>query len=313
MEDFGIIVICCDQDYLFAKGVCASIRHFLGDVPICLLVDGTFSVADMQKAYDVKVINSENMKYDVLRKRSFGWGTTRMIAFWESPFKHFLIVDSDVAIWGNVLKYANFDNYDIIIDRPCYPYTREMIQEYFFDLPVFEKDYPDFQWQDRSFVCPAVLFGTRDIFPLEDYIAILDYLKEKPNVFKYGDMGFINYMMFRAADEGKLRLGQEDIQYIAVDFPQEDFQKRFPMGETGPIAKEGNDIVIHWAGPKPTLSTSKTYTDPMNFFRRKALKDTNGTTGLPAEALLQVEDFKRNFYVYNKKVRKKLGNLVGAK
>lgn len=313
MEDFGIIVICCDQDYLFAKGVCASIRYFLGDVPIALLVDGNFSVADMQKAYGVKVISRETMTYDVLKKRSFGWGTTRMIAFWESPFKHFLIIDSDVAIWGNVLKYANFNDYDLIIDQPCYPYTQEMVQEYFFNLPTFEKDFPGFEWRDRTFVCPAVLFGTRDIFPLEEYIEILDYLAKKPGVFKYGDMGFINYMMFRAAEEGRLRLGQEDIQYIAVDFPREDFEKRFAMGPDGPIVQNDDAIVIHWAGYKPTLSTSKTYSDPMNFFRRKALQDTNGTTGLAAEAILQVEDFQRNFFVYNKKVRKKLGQLVGTK
>lgn len=313
MEDFGIIVICCDQDYLFAKGVCASIRYFLGDVPIALLVDGNFSVADMQQAYDVKVISRETMTSDVLKQRSFGWGTTRMIAFWESPFKHFLIIDSDVVVWGDVLKYANFNDYDLIIDQPCYPYTPEMVQEYFFDLPIFEKDYAGFEWRDRTFVCPAVLFGTRDIFPLEEYIGILDYLQQKPGVFKYGDMGFINYMMFRGAEEGKLRLGQEDIQYIVADFPREDFEKRYPMGPDGPIVKDNEGVVIHWAGPKPTLSTKTTYSDPMNFFRRKALKDYNGTTGIAAEAILQAEDFQRNFFVYNKKIRKKIGKLVGAK
>ncbi|MDY7016016.1 MAG: hypothetical protein SVX43_20945, partial [Cyanobacteriota bacterium] len=247
---------------------------------------------------------------DVLKKRSFGWGTTRMIAFWESPFKHFLIIDSDVVVWGNVLKYANFDDYDLIIDQPCYPYTREMVQEYFFDLPVFEADFPGFEWRDRAFVCPAVLFGTRDIFPLEEYVEILDYLDKKPGVLKYGDMGFINYMMFRAADEGRLRLGHQDIQYIAADFPRADFEKRFPMSAEGPVVRDDEANVIHWAGPKPTISSAKTYAEPMNFFRRKALKDATGTTGLAAEALLQVEDFQRNFFVYNKKVRKKLGNLV---
>jgi hypothetical protein len=55
MEDFGIIIACCDQDYLFAKGCCASIRYFLGDVPICLLIDGTFSVSALEKSYGVRV------------------------------------------------------------------------------------------------------------------------------------------------------------------------------------------------------------------------------------------------------------------
>ncbi|MBD1922865.1 hypothetical protein H6F77_17575 [Microcoleus sp. FACHB-831] len=306
MEDFGVIVICCDQDYFMAKGVCASIRHFLGDVPICLLVDGTFSVADAQKAYGAKVINRMNMTHDVLKQRSFGWGTTRMIAFWESPFKHFLLVDADVIIWGNILKYANFKDYDVIIDRPCSDYSREAVQEYFFDIPVFEANFPGFNWQNRPFVCPAVLFGTRDIFTLEEYIEILDFKDKHPNVFKYGDMGFLNYMIFRAADQGRLRLGQEDIQFLVPDFPQEHAKKRFPMNETGPVVVDDEANVVHWCGPKPTLSSSNPYSEPMNFFRRKFLRDASGTTGLAAEALLQVEDLQRNIYVYKKKIRKKL-------
>lgn len=313
MEDFGIIVICCDQDYALAKGTCASIRYFLGDVPICLLVDGPLNVDDMKRAYNVKVINADNMKYDVLRKRSFGWGTTRMIAFWESPFERFLIIDSDVVVWGNVLQHANFDDYDIIIDQPCYGYTQEMVQEYFFNLPVFEKDYPGFEWRERPFVCPAVLFAKRDVFDLDEYIKILDYVDQKPGIFKYGDMGFINYMMFKGDEEGKLRLGSADIQYIVKDFPLEDVKKRFPMSVDKPVVSENDGTVIHWAGPKPTLSTNKTYADPMTFFRRKAIKDATGNTGLVADAMLQLEDIQRSFLVYNKKIQKKLGKLVKAK
>lgn len=67
MEDFGVIVVCCDQDYVFAKGTCASIRHFLGDVPICLIVDGTFSLSNLEKAYSVSVINHLNVSNGVLR------------------------------------------------------------------------------------------------------------------------------------------------------------------------------------------------------------------------------------------------------
>jgi hypothetical protein len=312
MEDFGVIVICCDQDYLFAKGTCASIRHFLGDVPICLLVDGTFSVAEVEKTYGAKVINRLNMTHEVLKKRSFGWGTTRMIAFWESPFKHFLIVDADVAIWGNVLKYANFNEFDLIIDRPCYEYSDEAIAEFFFDIPALQTYFHNFRWRNRPFVCPAVLFGTRGIFSLEEYIEILDFNDKHPGVFKYGDMGFLNLMMFRAADEGRLRLGQEDIQFLVPDFPPEDVKKRFPINETGPAVKGEDAIVIHWAGPKPTVSTKQAYSEPMSFFRRKFLQDAREVTGLKAEVALQLEDWQRNIIFYNRKISKKLGNLVKA-
>jgi hypothetical protein len=313
IEDFGIIVICCNQDYSFAKGVCASIRHFLGDVPICLLVDGDFSVADAQAAYGVKVINRQNMKYDLLKKRSFGWGITRMIAFWESPFKHFLILDADVAVWGDILKYQNFQDYDVIVDKPCYGYSDEAVNEYFFDTVALEKFFPDFQWLDRPFVCPAVLYGTRDIFSLEEYEKILNFLDAHPGVFKYGDMGFLNFMLFRAKDEGRLRLGQADMQFLVPDFDRQLVEQRFAMKNNLPAPQGDDATVIHWCGPKPTVFTNKTYAEPMKFFRRQFLLKTTGKSGLDAELSLLQEDLVRNTRVYSGKAKKKIKKLLIAK
>jgi len=310
MKDFGIIVICCNQDYSFAKGVCASIRYFLGDVPICLLVDGDFSVADAQAAYGVEVINRQNMKSDLLKQRSFGWGVTRMIAFWESPFKKFLIVDADVAVWGNVLKYMNFQDYDVIIDKPCYGYSDTAVNEYFFDTAAMARFFPDFQWRDRPFVCPAVLFGTRDIFSLDEYEKILDFLDEHPGVFKYGDMGFLNFMLFRAKDEGRLRLGEADMQFLVPDFDRQLVKQRFAMEQQVPAPQAEDATVIHWCGPKPTVFTNKTYADPMKFFRLKFLLDASGTKGFAAEIYLFQEDLARNIRVYSGKAKKKINKFL---
>ena len=51
MADFGVIIGCCRRDYGFAKGTVASVRHYMPDMPICLLVDGDFPTDDMQRAY----------------------------------------------------------------------------------------------------------------------------------------------------------------------------------------------------------------------------------------------------------------------
>jgi hypothetical protein len=172
MEDFGIIIACCDQDYHYAKGCCGSIRYFLGDVPICLIIDGKFSAPDLQKAYGVKVINHLNVKNKVLRERSFGWGLTKMIAFWESPWSNFLVLDSDTIVWGNILKYANFQDFDVIGDLPFHKDSFAEFSQYFFNPQKVEKYFPEFQWKNHlgKYFCTGAFFAKRDLFELQEYI-----------------------------------------------------------------------------------------------------------------------------------------------
>jgi hypothetical protein len=308
MEDFGIIVACCYQDYLFAKGCCASIRHFLGDVPIALIVDGTFSTSSLEKAYGVQILNHYTVSNELLKKRSFGWGKTKMIAFWESPWKHFLVLDADTNVWGNVLKYADFNNYDAIIDRPRYGYSDEKVTEFFFDISAIEKHFPEFNWQAhrQDYFCTGTFFATRDMFSLEEYIDILDFIEKYPGIFKYGEMGFLNFMLFRAADAGKIRLGQVEMQLIVPDFETEELKNRFPVKEFGPTVQNEEATVIHWCGPKPRLSAAKTYAEPMSFCRRQFLHRERGYNGISADLWLKIEDYQSLFMVYKNKIVRKL-------
>lgn len=292
MEDFGVILACYDKDYSFAKGCCASIRYFLGDVPICLIVDGTFSVSHLEKTYGVHALYRHQVANKHLRQKSFGWGLTKMVAFWESPWQNFLYVDADTVVWGNLLKYANFKDFDIIIDRPCYDYSDAEVSQWFFNVQGIKQYFPNFRWQNRPYVCTGVYFAKRDLFSLEEYLDLLELQANKPNLFYPGEQGLLNLMIFRAADEGRIRLGQEDIQVIVPDFPQDQLKQRFPIEKTGPVCnKDEVATVIHWCGTKPFLSRTKVYAEPMNFFRRKFLRDAFNSTGLAADVSLQVEDF----------------------
>lgn len=313
MEDFGIIIACCDQDYLFAKGCCASIRYFLGDVPICLLIDGTFSVSALEKSYGVRVIDRTLVKEDVLRNRSFGWGKTKMIAFWESPWSNFLVLDADTIVWGDVLKFANFQEFDFIIDQPCQENSDADVAKFFFDIGGVEKYFPNFHWQQyrANYFCTGTFFAKRNAFSLEEYVEILDFTQAHPGIFKYGEMGFLNFMIFRAAQEKRLRVQNVDMQLLMPDFDQNLLKKQFPIAENGPGGDLTAATVIHWCGPKPSLSTSKIYSEPMNFCRRKCQEDVWNRTGLSAEMFLQFEDWQRSIYVYKNKFKKKFRELTG--
>jgi hypothetical protein len=303
MQDFGIIVACCKKDYHLTKACCASIKDFLGDIPICLIVDQNFSVWELEKAYGVQVINKANVAHPFLRDNSFG-PFTKMIAFWESPWKHFLYVDSDTIVWGNLLKYLNYFKYfDVIISRPCRRgYSRQEICYFFFDIEAIEKHFPSFNWQQHqnNYFCAGVFFGTRNIFTLEEYKKMLEFMAQNPNVMKMGDQGCLNFLIFRAADEGRIQLKQEQESIIQLTIPNfknnEVLAKRFPIGSNGPIY-QNEDTVIHWCGEKkPDLYNQKVYSEPVNYYRRKFLEDAWGYKGLGAEIVLKLEDFQQEVY-----------------
>ncbi|WP_228042612.1 MULTISPECIES: hypothetical protein [unclassified Tychonema] len=115
-------------------------------------------------------------------------------------------------------------------------------------------------------------------------------------------MGFLNFMIVRAAGESRLRVQSVDMQFLVPDFDRDLVKKRFPMESSGPAGDRALANVIHWCGPKPSLSTSQVYSEPMNFCRRKCQEDVWNRTGLAAQMSLQFEDLQRSIYVYKNKL-----------
>ena len=109
-------------------------------------------------------------------------------------------------------------------------------------------------------------------------------------------------MIFREADRGKIRLGQEPMQVIVSNFSLEELKERFPVENNDVAVKQQEASAIHWSGKKPFILRSNVYPEPMNFFRRKFLRDAENLTGLKAELKLQIEDFN----IYKNKLWRRL-------
>ncbi len=314
-KDFGIIIACYKKDYRFAKGCCASIRYFLGNIPICLLVDGAFPVAEVVKAYEVQVIYRDDVTNSVLRNKSFGYGLTKMVAFWESPFEHFLFLDADTIAWGNLLKYADFDNFDFVVDRTENNCLNDQgINRYFFNTKEIEKCFPDFNWRDYryNYFVSGVFFAKKGIFELADYEKMLELRKKHPGMFKFGDQGLLNLMIFRGVQEGKFRIKNENLQFFGSHFIDNlSLRKRFSLESNRAILQENDATVIHWAGGinSPLLARTEVYHQPMTFFRKKCFQDYLGVNNFYANILLHIEDFLPNFQIYGKKLSQQFPTL----
>ncbi|VEP12689.1 conserved hypothetical protein [Hyella patelloides LEGE 07179] len=315
MKDFGIILACYKKDYRFAKGCCASIRYFLGDIPICLLVDGSFPVAEVVKAYDVNVIYRNDVANQVLKNRSFGYGLTKMVAFWESPFQHFLFMDADTIAWGNILKYANFENFDFVVDRTESIYLNDSgINRYFFNTEKLEQCFPNFNWQKYryNYFVSGVFFAKKGIFELAEYEKMLYLREQHREMFKLGEQGLLNLMIFQGVEQGKFRLKNEYLQIFGSSFIDNLQQKkRFSLEGNTPILQGDDASVIHWAGGinSPLLARTEVYNKPMTFFRQKCLRDYARINSIKATIFLYIEDFWPNLKVYGQKLAKQFPAL----
>jgi hypothetical protein len=106
----GFSVACYRGDIPLLRGCLASIRYFAPDAPICLIADGDFSTKEFEKVYGVQVIRRKDVRNPDLKKWSFGFGITKMIGFWESPFDIVFHVDADAVLWGDIRKNLPQEN-----------------------------------------------------------------------------------------------------------------------------------------------------------------------------------------------------------
>ena len=123
-------------------------------------------------------------------------------------------------------------------------------------------------------------------------------------------------MLCRAAQKGKIRLDQKNLQLLVPDFEREIFEKKFPIDQLEPLYTN-EDVVIHWCGPnKPNLSSSEVYSKPMTFCRQKFIFDAWSDAGIKADIRMKVEDIQLYLMRYKNKFFRKtkaFKNLLAIK
>ena len=290
-EDFGVVVTCCVGDYMFAKGCCASIRYFMGDVPLCLLIDGEFPLEGLPELYGAKIIRKQDVRAPFLQSRSYGWGTTKMIALWESPFEYFLLMDADTIVWGDVRKHASFDTYDVILHDHG-EWNEDQVSKWFFNVESVRASFPTFSPMSHGYANTGVMFMRRGIFELREYQEMLDFVQAHPGMFFPGEQGFLNFMLFRAFEEGRIRLGHASLQYIVGDHEIESTKAKFGISNGKPLV-ENEPMALHWCGLKPFIGKKvPMFIEPMTFFRKQCLRDTGLMSEQRIARLLQKEEKK---------------------
>jgi hypothetical protein len=272
--DFGIVTACCSKDYFLVKATCESIVHFMPKVPICVIVDGEFSISELENLYGVIPLYINQIKSLELREACQKSGRSKLAAFWEGPFEKFLYLDSDAIVWGNLLNSIEWRNSDFIIFTRQLPnsLSKKDLSNYFFNVDLLAKVDPAFRWENHPYFCSGSYCSRRNSIDLQDFLRINKLRQEYPNLFWGNDQGMLNYLVFKSGSIGTLKYSVQDLQYIPVDHNVAANKNLFPVSLNKLPKKVEKEAVIHFCGYKPLIQNAimkqgKVYFLPFTAFR----------------------------------------------
>ena len=250
--DFGITISCYRGDYPLVKGCCASIRTYQPDIPICLITEGKFAVDDLIRQYKVSILNPDEI--DPKLRESYGYGLTKMIAFWHSPFARFMHLDSDTIWWGNVLEDMPWREYDLIYNEPHEVITPDIQKSQYFDPKKLFRRLAYFPWERQPYFNTGCFIARRGILDRDEYLSLLAIQKKEPDIFISGEQGILNYMLFKLIAGQKISARSWPLQAIVPVIANDDLTTRFRFRDNKPILHDfERPRVIHWAGRKPYM------------------------------------------------------------
>lgn len=286
--DFGVVIPTKAEHLHWVRGLCASVRHFMADTPICIILDGDRAPADLRRLEGVVILQRDEVEPKELRD-GFRSPRAKNAALWAAPYETFLLLDADTIVWGDMRKLADFDRYDFIVDRGGVEPLHSVM-----DVEQVTRCFPAFDARTHvgEYVNNGVYFGRRGALDLERYLHALRLARERPGMF-YGSQGSFNYMLFSAADDGTIRLRQRELQVQTGRTDRADVVARFPFDGSEPLAS-GDPVVLHWvASPKPRVRAGQSdYFEPMTHFRREFRRMTRpgGSHALSHSWRLRLED-----------------------
>ena len=286
-SDFGVVIPAKEEHLHWVRGTCASVRHFMGETPICVILDGDRFPEQLSRTYDVGVIRGHELEPEALRSVGRGSIKGKNAALWASPFETFVSVDADTVVWGDLRTLATFESADFILDAAVEPARSVM------DVHAVASSIPEFDARRHvaEFVNTGVL-RRRGTLDLERYVELLRFSELHPNLL-FLDQGIFNLMVFEAADRGDVRVRHRELQVMTGRTSREELAQRFAFVDSEPRVT-GDPVVLHWVGsPKPRVRGSETdYFAPMTYFRRRYRRTARGETGarLSDDLALRIED-----------------------
>lgn len=272
-ESFGIVLTTYIGDFYLTKGLLASIKKFAPELPICIIQDGDFPLDGVLTCYNIThVIKKADVKNDFLRDNCMGSRCSNLIAFFESPFDKFLYLDSDLVLWGNILKHIKLDDFDFIHNEPHEPYTEKIYKGQYFDYDNLFEHTEYFDWKKCHFFNSGVVISKRNIFDFDEFKEIIQLWKHNKKLLPTDPQSILNVLAFRNKLKDKIKVGEAHLQTVVPVINKQELETIFSFSANEPVVIK--DTVIHWAGIKPLMmNKDKVFIAPERYFRKLHLKN----------------------------------------
>ncbi len=240
MQIDSIYVSGWSGDVRFTQCCVASIRQWYPSIRICLIKDelgGKYDTSRLERAYDVEIFGASPQLY--------GWGTAKLEPLFQPNNERCLIIDSDVIFIGPLLDGLQIFPEDFVVVNENHP-EDEITRNYFAPqeaeglCPGF--CFPGYVFNTGQFVARCGILQRSDFLPFLSFEQPPRFLR--PDVFKCGEQGLLNFVLLSKHQAGALTLRRAHFMRWPPGMKGEEIE----LARLGPDSTY--DFLLHWAGRK---------------------------------------------------------------
>jgi len=270
---FGFVTGCHAGDKFMVQATLASMRYYCPDVPICLVVDGSFDVSDLETEYDLIVLRASELPSEKMRKLLSGNGRAKLAAMWDGPFERYVWLDSDAIVWGDFTPQVRTDiDFQIFWSEISIPADATEIPpwlpHFYFDPVKLRRFDPDFEWRGEAYFSSGAFACKRGFIPFEKWMEVEFWGRETPGLFgDFSEQPLLNYFVHSMTQRGEIKSVMSNLQHNWEHHGKEELMKDC-NGAGWNFPKEiRRPRVAHFCGRKPFLFDRKAYSRPFTIAR----------------------------------------------
>jgi hypothetical protein len=288
---FGFVTGCHAGDRFMVGATLASMRRYCPEIPICLVVDGDVDVADLVDTYDLQVLRVLDLPNEAMRKLISKNTRAKLAAMWEGPFDHFVWLDSDAIVWGDITEMIRTDvDFQICWSEVSIPEDAievpPWLPHFYFNLEAVHRFDPDFEWRGHPYFSAGVFACRKNFITFEEWCLAEEWNQSaEGGIFKFWDQGILNYFVHSLKQKGRKKVIMSDLQYVWRHHGKEELVAdcvgagwQFPTQVKRPK-------IIHFCGRKPFVYDYQAYSQPFTIARLEHHRRSHGELGARLQLL----------------------------